>query len=107
MNPLRRVPPPTARGLAGVALLVWIVCRGFLAVVRSVDQDAGGLRPTLTLPQIVFLAGVATAVVLLEARRRGDLLFLRNLGFSPLHVACGAVGPLVLGEFLLRAWLGR
>lgn len=101
------MPAPIVRGLITVALVVWIVCRILLVAASLITGGPGDIRPTLTLPQIVFIGGVATVVLLLEARRRGELLFLRNLGLSPVHVAFGVVAPLVLGEFLLRAWLGR
>ena len=78
-----------------------LLLRGLAAwfAVRALAASAGLLE--MNLLQAAFVTALAGVLVLLDAARRGEDLFLANLGI-PLAalVAVGAL-PALLGELLL------
>lgn len=103
-----RMQLPLLRGVVLKGFSVWLFGRVVVGLgSAAVDGSHDLLRAPLTLPQVVLLGTMGMAAILLDARRRGELLFLRNLGISPVQVGMLAVAPLLLCEFLLRLLVGR
>ncbi len=46
------------------------------------------------------MIGVVCAVILIDARRRNELLFLGNMGVARLTIGALAAGPILVAELL-------
>ncbi len=73
-------------------------------------QEAGiehPLREALQLAPFaaLALAGLVYGLVLLDAGRRSELLFLANMGVGRVVIAALATGPALLAEVILGAAL--
>ena len=102
--------PPFGPALLRRAFLLWLGLRALAGLARSAIALPGGEppHPVFLNPEaaLVVVAAVAAAAYL-DARRRGETLFLELLGVSRARTACLAALPAAVPEGVLLAvrWL--
>lgn len=99
MNP-RLLPPvaplkPFWKAYAIRGLFVWIATRLAAAWITASLPAASGTGAALNVAQEGFVLMVVAGAVLLDARRRGEDVFLANLGVAGGWIAVAAL-PLAL-----------
>ena len=94
--------PRLATVLAWRALLVWGMLRSALALVAWLHD--GMMAPPgfgITPWAAAWLVAVVTALMLLDLRRRGELVLHANLGIGPAALAAVASLPPLLAELVV------
>ena len=96
-------PPPFRAALLRRAAGLWLLLRVGVVVIGLLT----GLAPlhdliVFTAPAAGFMALLAAWLTMFDARRRGEALFLADLGVSPGVLVLVALAPPVGGEALVR-----
>jgi len=95
-------PPPFRAVLLRRAAGLWLLLRAGVVVVGLL----AGLAPlpdliVFTAPAAGFMALLAAWLTMFDARRRGEALFLADLGVSPGVLVLVALAPPVGGEAIV------
>ncbi|MEZ4414863.1 MAG: hypothetical protein R3E10_03850 [Gemmatimonadota bacterium] len=99
-------PPPIRRSFVLRVSVVWAFARIITLVGASLESGAGQDSSLGVLPLALLVDPVVVLVVMLDMRRRAELMFLANLGWSLRQIASSAVGACLLMEALLRVVVG-
>jgi hypothetical protein len=108
-----RFPAPFfARGFLVRGTVVWVVLRlvVFGATRGILAQDPAVADPVAEAVQLspqalLALVAVVCWLVLIDARRRNNLLFLANMGVGRVVIGVIAVGPVFLADLIVTAVL--
>jgi hypothetical protein len=94
------------RRTAEIWLMMKLVVTGGALVVQETGIEHP-LRAALQLAPFaaLALAGLVCGLVLLDAGRRNELIFLANMGVSRAVIAALAAGPVLFAEAILGAAL--
>ena len=83
--------------------VIWSVLK--LVVTAGARGSEPGLSPSdalqLTPVGMLAMIGVVCAVILIDARRRNELLFLGNMGVARFTIGMLAAAPVLISETLL------
>jgi hypothetical protein len=98
------VPPPPFRGaLLRRAAGLWLLLRAGIVVLGSLlDLAPPAQLVFLTAPAAGFLVLLVIWLTLFDARRRGEVLFLADLGVAPDALVLLALAPPLVAELVLR-----
>lgn len=80
---------------------MWLVVRAAITGLLILAGSEALRLSTIALVEVVLLI---VALGSIETRRRGESVFLANLGVSPIVLTCFFAGPALVGEFVLRFW---
>ena len=83
--------------------VIWSVMKLVVtAGQQAIPEPEVPLSEALQLTPVGMLAmiGVVCAVILIDARRRNELLFLGNMGVARLTIGALAAGPIFVAELL-------
>ena len=83
--------------------VIWSVLKLVVTAGARGTEPGLPLREALQLTPVGMSAmiGVVCALILIDARRRSELLFLGNMGVARLTIGALAAGPVLIAETLL------
>ena len=102
-----KLPAPFfVRAILGRAFAFWafvrlIVTAGSLAMQEPGLEDPLREAFRLTPPALLAVVALVYGLVLLDARRRNNLVFLANMGVGRVAIGGLVVGPVVLAELIV------
>ncbi len=105
------VPAPKfIRGILSRTAAIWLMLKLIVTGGARVGQEAGIEHPLRAALQLAPFAALALAalvcgLVLLDAGRRNELIFLANMGVSRVVIGALAAGPVLFAEVVLGAVL--
>jgi hypothetical protein len=101
--PVAYPPPPFRGALLRRAAGLWLLLRlGIVGLGLMLELAPLAELVWLTAPAAGFLTLFAAWLTMFDARRRGEVLFLTDLGVPAAVLAIVAMVPPALGELLVR-----
>ncbi len=107
---LPALAPNFARATLRRTAAIWLMMKLVVTGGAMAGQEAGiehPLRAALQLAPFaaLALAGLVCGLVLLDAGRRNELIFLANMGVGRVVIGALAAGPVLFAEVILGAAL--
>jgi hypothetical protein len=96
------VPPPFGLALLRRAAVLWLVIRLAILVVGTLAQAPVRELVFPALGAAGFLVLLTAWLTMFDARRRGEILFLADLGVPTGAVLAAALVPPLLSEAVMR-----
>ena len=102
--------PKLTRAIVRRTAAIWLMMKLVVTGGAMAVQEAGIEHPLREALQLAPFAALALAalvygLVLLDAGRRNELIFLANLGVGRIVIAALAAGPALFAEIILGAVL--
>jgi hypothetical protein len=98
MRPPLIPPRPFFDVLVGRVVVLWVALHTVVAMQPTDTEGSALVLPPIT---VVALAAVIVVAIRIALRRRGEGLFLANLGYSFLHVGAVVLALVLALEALL------
>lgn len=102
--------PNFARAIVRRTAVIWLMMKLVVTGGAMAGQEAGIEHPLRAALQLAPFAALALAalvcgLVLLDAGRRNELIFLANMGVGRVVIGALAAGPVLFAEVVLGAVL--